>query len=80
MMPKPLHCLVQRAYGHDMTTLLTTEEAAARAGVARSTITRWVASGRLRAEQTVGRLGVYLFDPADVDQARRTTRANGDPV
>lgn len=53
---------------HNTTPLLSTAEAAERAGVDRSTITRWVQSGRLTAaHRTSG--GFLLFHPDAIDSA-----------
>lgn len=62
-----MHCLVfpqVRAMLDFMQTedLIGTEAAAELAGVDRSTITRWVAAGRLEAAYKLpGRQGYYLF-------------------
>lgn len=47
---------------------MTAAQAAARLGVDRKTILRWIADGRLPAVKLAGRTGAYLFDPADVDR------------
>lgn len=64
-------------YGEDRATidlvqgeLIDTTEAARRLGVSRSTLTRWVAAGRIEPAFTVpGYRGNFLFDPARVDEA-----------
>ena len=51
-------------------TLLSTAEAAARAGVKPRTLHRWVQSGRLApAHKLPGDTGAYLFTPDAVDLA-----------
>lgn len=51
--------------------LLSTVEAAAILKVERSTISRWVASGRLTpAHQIGGRTGAFLFTRSDVEKVR----------
>lgn len=53
------------------TELIGTSEAAQRLGVDRSTVTRWVKSGRLMPAMTVpGYRGNFLFDPADLTEDR----------
>jgi excisionase family DNA binding protein len=49
--------------------LLTTAKVATRFGVAPSTVSRWVKTGKLRpAVKLDGQRGSYLFDPAAVDR------------
>jgi excisionase family DNA binding protein len=45
---------------------MTTGDVADKLGVDRSTVTRLVKSGKLRATKYPGRTGPYLFAPADV--------------
>ena len=53
------------------TTLLSAAEAADSLGVDRSTISRWVSSGRLvPAHKLPGRRGAYLFSTAAIEAAR----------
>lgn len=53
------------------TAPLGTVEAAERIGVERSTLSRWVASGRIvPLHKLPGRTGVVLFDPAEVERVR----------
>lgn len=50
---------------------LGTVEACERIGIDRSTMTRWVQSGRIKfAQRMPGPKGVYLFDPAEVERVR----------
>lgn len=56
---------------HSSKPKLTSREVAARFNVARSTVTRWVASGRLRAELEPGwpgSTGRWVFDPDEVER------------
>lgn len=56
-----------------MRTLLTTGEAAERAGVSRQTIHQWRLKGRLPVAETAtlgGKVAGYLYRRADVDRAR----------
>jgi DNA-binding transcriptional MerR regulator len=51
--------------------LLTTQEAAKRAGRHRDTIRRWVNAGLLApVDKLPGQTGTNLYHPADVDRAR----------
>lgn len=53
---------------HNEPHYLTSAEAAERLGVDRSTLSRWVASGRIKPVWKMpGRRGPFLFRPADVD-------------
>lgn len=53
---------------HTTNPPLSTAEAAERAGIDRSTLTRWVASGRITpAFRTPG--GALFFHAADIDEA-----------
>lgn len=53
----------------DIETLLGTVEAAEMIGVERSTLTRWVASGRiLPIRKLPGRNGAVLFDRTEVER------------
>ena len=53
------------------TDLLATIEAAQEIGVERSTLSRWVASGRIAvAHRLPGRNGAVLFDRAEVERVR----------
>lgn len=43
-------------------------------GIDRSTLTRWIQSGRIKAAMKMpGPKGAYLFDPAAVDAAKPST-------
>lgn len=52
---------------HTTTELLSTAEAAELLGKNRSTITRWVKSGRLKPVHTVTPGNIYLFDRAQLE-------------
>lgn len=66
--------------------LLGTAEVCRRLHVNKSTLTRWVASGRIAAAQKLpGKNGAYLFDPTEVqrleDEAKATeTQTPGRPA
>lgn len=50
-------------------TLINTADAAKMLGVSRSTLTRWVAAGKIQAHMVVpGYRGPLLFDPAKILQ------------
>lgn len=52
--------------------LVPSAEAAARIGINRATLTRWVASGKITpAYKLDGIRGAYLFRPADVERLVR---------
>jgi predicted site-specific integrase-resolvase len=54
--------------------LLTSAEVCAEFGIDRSTLVRWVASGKIAAEQKLpGDTGAYLFHPHEVARVKRTT-------
>jgi excisionase family DNA binding protein len=56
--------------------LLSTAEAVERLNIDRSTLTRWVAGGRIEpAMKLPGLRGAYLFDPAEVERVRGESRA-----
>ena len=55
-----------------MHDLLTTAEAARRLGISRTTLTRWVAAGKLKPAAAATN-GTMLFDPALVDDLRCPT-------
>lgn len=49
--------------------LIGSAEACERLGIDRSTLTRWVQSGRIAAAGKLpGPRGAYLFDPSEVDR------------
>lgn len=50
--------------------LMGSIEACGILGIDRSTITRWVASGRIAAHKMPGKSGAFLFDPAEVERVR----------
>lgn len=55
--------------------LLSTTEAVERLNIDRSTLTRWVASGRIKpAHKLPGLRGAYLFDEAEVERVKATGR------
>lgn len=50
-------------------SLITTAQAAAQLGIERSTLSRWVAAGRITpAMQLPGPTGAMLFDPVAIDR------------
>lgn len=57
---------------HTTPDLLTTAETCdALGGIDRSTLTRWVQTGRITpAQKLPGRTGAYLFDPAEVQRVK----------
>lgn len=56
--------------------LLSTAEAVAKLNIDRSTLTRWVAAGRIKpAHKLPGLRGAYLFDPTEVQRLRDENRA-----
>jgi excisionase family DNA binding protein len=56
--------------------LLTSSEAVEHLNIDRSTLTRWVASGRIEpAHKGPGRTGGYVFTADEVDRVRTETRA-----
>lgn len=56
--------------------LLTSAETVAALGIERSTLSRWVASGRIApAVKLPGLRGPYLFDPAEVARVRAEVAA-----
>lgn len=56
---------------HNESPYLTSAEACQRLGIDRSTLSRWVASGRIKpAVKLPGLRGAMLFDPATVDAAK----------
>ncbi len=60
-----------------MTQFITTAEACRRLGFKdRSSLTRYVADGRLAAAMKLdGKTGAYLFDPAEVDRFKNEREA-----
>ena len=53
------------------TPLLPSVKVCAALGIDRSTLTRWVAAGKIRpAHKLPGTRGAYLFDPAEVERVR----------
>lgn len=57
------------------TKLLTTGEAVERLNIDRSTLTRWVASGRIEpAHKGPGRTGGYVFAADEVERVRDENR------
>ena len=64
------------AHSYDMPktpNLLRSAEVCARLNIDRSTLTRWVASGKISpAYKLEGLRGAYLFAPADVDRIAST--------
>lgn len=62
-----------------LTDLLTTDEVCQQLNIHRSTIIRWVKSGRLAyAHQMRGATGAYFFTQAAVDAAVRAGRNRAD--
>lgn len=58
------------------TPLLSTAEAVERLNIDRSTLTRWVASGRIvPAHKGPGRTGSYVFASEEVERVRAENRA-----
>lgn len=56
---------------NDQPAFLGTVEACARLGVDRSTLTRWVASGRIKpAAKLPSRNGALFYDEAEVERLR----------
>ena len=57
---------------HKTPDLLTTAETCAElGGIDRSTLTRWVQTGRITpAKKLPGLTGAYLFDPAEVQRVK----------
>ncbi|RLE29692.1 MerR family DNA-binding transcriptional regulator [Candidatus Acetothermia bacterium] len=56
---------------------LTIPELARRVGVHRSTVYRWVRSGRLKPEAVVTRRSIFLLAPSAVAEAQRIRSRNG---
>jgi excisionase family DNA binding protein len=58
--------------GRGMTdrVLIGSAQAAEMLGIDKSTLTRWVISGKLAAEKLPGALGAYVLDLADVEKLR----------
>ena len=53
------------------THLLESAETCELLNIDRSTLTRWVASGRIKpAMKLSGKTGAYLFDPSEVERVR----------
>lgn len=51
---------------------ITTAEACEQIGIDKSTLSRWVQLGRIDYVQKLpGRNGAFLFDPVEVERARR---------
>jgi excisionase family DNA binding protein len=58
--------------------LLSSAEACTILQVSRSTLIRWVASGKIHASQKLpGQSGVYLFEPAEVTRLMRVKARAG---
>lgn len=56
---------------HNESQPLTSAEACEQLGIDRSTLSRWVASGRIAPVFKVpGKRGAFLFSPADVEALR----------
>lgn len=56
---------------HKAPPLITSAEACERLTIDRSTLSRWVAAGRIvPATKLPGLRGAYLFDPAEVERVR----------
>jgi predicted site-specific integrase-resolvase len=56
---------------------LGSTEVCDRIGIDRSTLTRWIQTGRIAYAQKIpGRNGVYLFDPVEVERARADYKAD----
>lgn len=57
--------------GSEIPTYLGSAEVCERIGIDRSTLTRWIQTGRIKFAQKIpGPKGAYLFDPAEVERAR----------
>lgn len=62
-------------------SLLGTAEAATRIGIERSTLTRWVAAGRIKvAAKLPGRTGAVLFTRDEVERVAKEYLAERTPV
>ena len=58
------------------TPLLPSVEVCATLGIDRSTLTRWVAAGKIRpAQKLPGTRGAYLFDPSEVERVKAENAA-----
>lgn len=51
-------------------TVMSAKAAADRLGVDKSTVTRWIAAGKLKAEKMEGEFGAWMVDRADVEALR----------
>jgi excisionase family DNA binding protein len=57
--------------GSEIPTYLGSAEVCERIGIDRSTLTRWIQTGRISyAQKLAGARGAYLFDPDEVERAR----------
>lgn len=57
--------------------LLSTAEAVEQLNIDRSTLTRWVVSGRIKpAHKNPGLRGAYVFDAAEVQRVRDLNRTS----
>lgn len=57
--------------GSEIPTYLGSAEVCERIGIDRSTLTRWIQTGRIAFAQKIpGGNGAYLFNPAEVERAR----------
>lgn len=60
----------------DVVNLITTVEAVAILGCDRSSISRWVSSGRLTPVRKLpGQTGAFLFDKSDIEALRDELKA-----
>ena len=61
----------------DTPNFLGSSEVCERIGIDRSTLTRWIQTGRIAYVQKLpGATGVYLFDPVEVERARADYQAD----
>lgn len=61
---------------NDSPRLLSSAEAATILGIHQTTVSGWVASGRLKAAHKLpGLRGAYLFAPSEVERVRATQTA-----